>query len=748
MASKSQRKTRQTETTEPSESPALWNLVAFAVALLAILTPLVCGEGAPEQGAELWLASGWFFTLALWSFLFWSAPNIPLRWSYVETWLSAFLAWLVVSTIAISGEGNIRAAFNSLFDYTQLLVAYFLFRQLLVESKMRHTMVVLMVAIATGVSTFAIYQYAVVTPANRLEYQAHPEEILIANGIDPTPNNPMRILFESRLNSTEPTGTFTLTNSLAGFLVPWLLLAIGFLLPSWKTDRVQFGAILFAVCLVSICLLLTKSRTAWLSTLFGLALLGTYGSSIGKWVSWKVPVIGLSTVLSLFMLAFAVGVLDVEVLSEAPKSVVYRLQYWQGASAIIAERPIFGCGLGNFQGYYPQHMLPMASETIADPHNFIFEVWAAAGTPAMLCLAMAIGSWIWIVARKTEEDPDSQSATPSIASSAILVGGLAGFLLAPLMRMIMHQTMLEFDLIFVGILPIMVVLGLVALRQSEDLLTQYSLPIAAAAMLINLLAAGGISFPGVAISLLLVAALAMPSRQTARNVSPSMKLAPLLVSVGLMASVTFLGIRPVIAKNSEMSLAQIYMNQQRYADSLQHAKAANNADTWSKQPSAFLANLYFFSWVNTNPEQTKARDSYYACFEEHIAEAIRRSGRSFPLHSAAGNWYLEIYRRSGKQAALDQAIHHYQMACEYFPARSMHHAQLAWTFHLAENRKESLASAKEALRLDALNPHFERQLDQLKIYDAPPESVVAEQPPPPAEEFSAQQVMQLLRTIK
>ncbi len=49
---------------------------------------------------------------------------------------------------------------------------------------------------------------------------------------------------------------------------------------------------------------------------------------------------------------------------------------------MIADHPWLGCGPGNFQDFYTQYKLPEASEEIADPHNFLLEIWATAGTPA------------------------------------------------------------------------------------------------------------------------------------------------------------------------------------------------------------------------------------------------------------------------------------------------------------------------------------------------------------------------------
>ena len=61
---------------------------------------------------------------------------------------------------------------------------------------------------------------------------------------------------------------------------------------------------------------------------------------------------------------------------------------------MIADRPWLGCGPGNFQDVYTQYKLPEASEEVADPHDFLFEVWATAGTPALLALLGVLGLFL------------------------------------------------------------------------------------------------------------------------------------------------------------------------------------------------------------------------------------------------------------------------------------------------------------------------------------------------------------------
>ena len=93
--------------------------------------------------------------------------------------------------------------------------------------------------------------------------------------------------------------------------------------------------------------------------------------------------------------AVAVGTLDRDRLAQASKSFGYRLQYWQSSLQMIADHPWLGCGPGNFQDAYTRYKLPEASEEIADPHNFLLEIWATAGTPAALAFLAVLGCFAW-----------------------------------------------------------------------------------------------------------------------------------------------------------------------------------------------------------------------------------------------------------------------------------------------------------------------------------------------------------------
>ncbi len=79
---------------------------------------------------------------------------------------------------------------------------------------------------------------------------------------------------------------------------------------------------------------------------------------------------------------------------------------------MIADHPWFGCGPGNFKSYYTRYKVPEASETIADPHNFLLEIAATAGVPALtLFLLIFVALVTTLSGRRTDAAGQGASRT-------------------------------------------------------------------------------------------------------------------------------------------------------------------------------------------------------------------------------------------------------------------------------------------------------------------------------------------------
>ena len=94
------------------------------------------------------------------------------------------------------------------------------------------------------------------------------------------------------------------------------------------------------------CLLLTKSRTGYLATLFGLALIALWAGR-KVWLNGKVLLGTVATIAVLVVAAMVVRSIDAGIYSQATKSLGYRFQYWQSSSKMIADHPLFGVGPGD-----------------------------------------------------------------------------------------------------------------------------------------------------------------------------------------------------------------------------------------------------------------------------------------------------------------------------------------------------------------------------------------------------------------
>ena len=310
------------------------------------------------------------------------------------------IVWNTVAALWAVHRGTPRPAVNMLWEWVGMGLCFFLARQFIVTSRERRAVAAVMVALAVAVSGYGLYQRCYEMPQTRAMYEANPDRALRDAGLWFPPGSPERKLFEDRLANTEPMATFALTNSLAAFLAPWLVMLAG-VIGSSVRNRKRLSAMVVCLIPIAVCLLLTKSRSGYAAACVGFCWCGCSSrvkakgdspifadTKIGT-VPWKLPA-ALAGV-AVLLLSAALAVEGPAVLGRASKSFGYRLQYWQSSLRMIADHPWVGCGPGNFQAAYTQYKLPEASEEIADPHNFLLEIWATAGTPAALAFLAVLG---------------------------------------------------------------------------------------------------------------------------------------------------------------------------------------------------------------------------------------------------------------------------------------------------------------------------------------------------------------------
>ncbi len=708
-----------------------------------VVRPLYPSESAGVEGDGLPVVMLWMVLGCAWAATVFWRRDAKVRFGWSEAAMLGLVGWHAVAALAAVRHGSPRPAINMLWEWAAVAVGFFLARQVFVSRREIRCVTLVMVALAVALSSYGLYQYFYELPATRALYRQDPDEALRQAGLWFPPGSADREAFEQRLESVEPLATFALTNSLAGLLAPWLVMTLGMSVLVRKKGSGTFrakhpeglsgkrfltafsGLPLFSAgaCLsIGSCLVLTKSRSAYLAALVGVCLLAGAWWLVAARRRGRVRRLVLTVVLAGGLVAgaigggLAVGGLDVQVLTEAPKSLGYRLEYWRSTWAMIGDHPWLGCGPGNFQAAYTQYKLPQSSEEISDPHNFLLEVWATAGTPALAALVAAVllplgFSFRGLLAGATGPDgagDDGKRQTETCsgigAVPAILLGGGLGFALAvPVGLMAAAPTAAVVLLWMALVAGIAVALGFGWVRDGR--IEPWLPAVAAVTLAVDLLFAGGIGFPAVAGSFWLLLALALncDAAQQARPIARPIAAATLLAALALAGACYLSAYAPVLRCRGALRRAI-----SDPANAPRHLQAAAWADPWAAQPWEQLADLAL-NWGGGHPQHEDFRR-----FDHAVGMAMLRMPQSASSWNHFAHGYLKMYLETDRRdsAVLEKAVEAFRRAVILYPTNCRYHADLAEALLLAHDAEGFRRHRDEALRLDRLTPHADKRLDE------------------------------------
>src|SRR5271166_819562 len=497
--------------------------------------------------AGLWIASSLF------------GGRFRFRWS----WTDAAIAALVFLVGLSSTRGlDRRLAINLAWEWAGLGFAYFLARNLPRTRGESTVLAGALVATAVAVSTYGLFQARVEIPQLQERFRRNPGQVMLEAKVA-VDSQRVSVFADRLLGSNEPFSTFGLANSLAGFLVGPLVLAVAMMIRNLADDKApgsRWGVIGLAaapmLCILT-CLILTKSRSAWIGLFLAVAVLDWQERRrVPARLLLGTGLAGLALVVALVAVGLATGRLDRQVLTQSPLSMRYRWEYWQGAWGVITEgaqgqapgASTFwsGVGPGNFGSHYLLHKLPQSSEEIQDPHDLFLEVWAIAGFWALLALVAALALAFWnllgqAAAGPGEDDkarvrlrrrpsevsretsPKVSRETSPVVAAALPAGapdrlgwltlsaglGLVMVLLVGQMNLFQGDLLVRW-VILSGSWLLAALLGLGFWRRVPLPATAFGA--AVLACVVNLLAAGGIGMPAVALGLWLLIALGLNLR--------------------------------------------------------------------------------------------------------------------------------------------------------------------------------------------------------------------------------------------
>jgi hypothetical protein len=506
---------------------------------------------------------------------------------------------------------------------------------------------------------------------------------------------------------------------------------------------------------------LTKSRSAWIGLLAGIMVLHWQSRhQVSRRLLIGTALAGLSVILVLVAASLASGRLDREVLTQSKLSMRYRWEYWQGAWGVISEGASTlervlssstfwnGVGPGNFGFHYVRYKLPEASEEIQDPHNLFLEVWATAGFWAFLALvaALAFGFWNLLEPPRPQESPplgreqrraiprgtkglsqdEYDVSAPRHVAWLVVSAGLGLFAVLLLGEMNLFQG----DL-FVRWL-ILAASWLTTALLGFGLWRRVPIPASAfgAAVLgivINLLAAGGIGFPTVALCLWVLLALGLNLREDrccGRVREYETRLPGFALSVVWAALVGSFAGAIVPFWRSEAAIVRAEESLAHRPPDFKRAEAAyaflvaeqEDVDPYSARPWLGDAYLQLLEWQSrgSRPEDLRWRKILILLKK---AASPPRNPDSWTLHSERADITNDILKKVGPslspqeilplQASIVEAT---RTASRLYPTNATLHARLAEASAAMSMFHDAMTEAEESLRLDALTPHLDKKL--------------------------------------
>lgn len=723
------------------------------------------GEGSDELSTGLGL--GWvgvaFLAVFLAIFAGLTGFSTRPRWRFADLAVLVFFALVAASSAHAADR---RVAYNLAWHWVGVGFLYVLMRLLPRDEREQRALYIVLFSTAAALACYGLFQVINLYPEARRLYQTNPLAALRMAGVPGDPGS--RAAFEQRLfSSQEPISTFSLANSLAGFLVGPLVLLVGWcveIIASGNAARSRWKPVLLIACAAApllVCLLLTKSRTGYVGLLVGLILV-----AIRRWNKFKPRYwllgggILVSLVVLLVLAALATRQLDHLVLTESFKSLRYRWEYWLGTWSVLCEDGTWwsGLGPGNFAGPYLRHKLVVASEAIKDPHNALLEVWSTGGLPGLLAFISTLVLCVRALfsgSPKRDGNPGPAAEAAGVSRWLVLASGVGGLLLAMFLRpdlgLFAHSSNpFEGDTDRWAILLIAwyACAGLLLISARESLMPVGAASGSAAiAIVVNLLGAGGIGFAPVAAMLWCIVALGLNETIPTVGISSRLRvqrtqaLLTALVCAALLGC--FIGtIGPSWAAQSHIKRgdkAQLLAreavqraasrepgNRQAAAERERGNEAYRGAGAHFRDATIAdpLSSRAWILWALVELEAWRARGAPVENWIWHrlksqlaMARTPPRDPNAFTVVSSefqVANQLLGdvAWPKFERQTLLMDRLAAAREAARLNPTSAGVQADRAYAAEALAEWAEALAAGKLALELDATTPHRDRKLPE------------------------------------
>jgi hypothetical protein len=698
------------------------------------LTRWLLPTEATADGETLWIAGLWLLAGAALAWQY-RATAAARRLDAADLAVGLLIGGHVASgLVVVCIGGDRRAAVNLVWEWLSLGVFWLAWRDWLTDSRMRRALVPVILITTATLSTWGMWQYFVWYPQIQAKYgplfdQLHELEQhggdtaavrrqLSEAGI-PT-DGPSLLLFENRIRqSREPFGPFALANTFGGLLATWLVACVCILLDHvfgkqsvHRRSAALVAALSSLLVLTAGCLYLTNSRTAWTGAILSLIVGGvavlTRRISSSKLRQLIIPLCGAAA----FVAAIAGLRWIISGQHDVPgplKSLAYRTEYWIGAWRLLESTPWIGPGLGQFRDRYLAYRLPESSEEIADPHNFVLDVWANGGLIALAGLFGLVGALfhrVWKLSQEPHPQGQSTLTKGACGAAAWALPGVAAFGMAIVGQWVttgLWDEHLDRLALVAGAWMGLAWLFSHVVDGFGDA-WNWAGPLGALALTIHLLGAGGIGMPAVTQLWLLLIALGLPAvvvDSRPMRATFAAKFALCLTCGVLFATWFVTGWLPTSKANRAIAEGDAIFSATGDADRAERLYRQAAGDDWlSAEPWQRLADV---GLSRLRVARGRVADERLEEDLRRQDEAIRRAPFRYYGYLRKGELLAEKARRTKSTADWDACVDAYRAAERRHPTNVRLLADFALILSEAGRRDDAALTARRALEQDERN---------------------------------------------
>lgn len=633
--------------------------------------------------------------------------------------LLSMFAWLAIDTCLQQGHANMRNSINAMWQWAVTLLIFWITPKIVNDSRKKSLVVTLLLGLILSAAFHGLYQYVWSMPRDRAAFAADPEAVLLRSKIDAPPGSAMRLLFKSRLDSTEPFGPYSLANSLAGTLVVGIALLLGSRFLSVRKIRLCEDTVI--ACLASVVffgiLFLTKSRTGWIAAAFCIGMLAVFHPKFQSIMRgrWKLGIAGCCGLIAVATLI--VAWYDPLILLEAPKSLAFRWLYWQASACMISDHPLLGVGLGGFQDNFARYKTILSSETINDPHSFVVETLALLGIPGFLLLMVGIfyfakqAKHCLLNSKQAALEPSNlHDDELNIHRIATTIGVGFTALLVLLIPNLVGPS--PDDLPYWMILAVMI--AWLWVHPADMKTSNKYVWVAVAGMLVHLLASGGWMSPGCTNAIACLGGMllvkedqeAVPLKARVPADASSVSFWNLSeMTVFLIAILGFYSTcwKPSLAVSSWQGRVPMSFEQ-----GIADAEFAMKEDPWDPKPARAVVQMQAGELQRLS--QLAGRSTKE--LEEKLAKSIdvwlSRDPDSWSALAEVGSLQLQL--GVFKPNYIAESVKNYKKATLFNPTEAWLQVQLAIAFELAGQYQEAKEALQRGLEIDEKTVHLDRKL--------------------------------------